>query len=329
MRVSIFCLILLFSISARGSNPSECEKQFVCIDHTIKEGETYSRILKKYVRQGTKIRSENKGVIKTLSFNKHIVDWRNLPKDKEVKLFILRTQVNAQLLNYKSSGEVVSKKEDLEMVNKEISLWAYYGATIGNYNELLSGQYLVDYSQTGPAQFGLEGEYQKKGNKFILGVEAQINYISAGKVNNSDLNKLNIPIEYFLVGFYKRRYKESNFHWFVDTELIKTSTFNLINVANRNDSLDTNDHLFGSLGLGGVYKLNLLKMPLTFKLAVGQSLFGMSDIGDFDSRKYYFKSTLSASKKLDLYFHYLRRKIEGETEVKVNRWGLGISYLIF
>lgn len=357
MKLFIFLFFIFIQSATYG-------KDFYKFNYSIEEGDTFSRILKRFAKINASIRSNDPGVLKTQTVNKKIKNWKSLPNGNTITLYILKEKgnldaINAYLLKntkkiskekkeqdnkLKGKNELSEEKKDKvkvakkkttkknktkknivrRLTEKRKNLLVYYSYSTGSFSDLLPGLLSIDYSQTTPLTIGMLGKYRFKNSRQMIDFSVSGSFLNKGEFTGASTDKLSIPPEIGLSSHY-RYISKYKVHPFVGIDIEKFSTFNLPKF-NSSSVLDTESHMLGFLVVGAQFKISLWKYPVNLKATYGNDIFHNSENLSYTGSRIAVFASLQLHRRISYNLHYKKHQLTGSTELDIDRYGVGISY---
>ena len=288
--------------------------------YTVKKGDTFATILRQYVKENSVINATTPMIQKTRSENPQIKEWTNLKAGAVITLYISKRFLNISKI--KSARKRTKKRRS----NNHLS--AFYTFSTGSFNELLPSQIEADYKQNSPFTLGVMGSSRSPNARHVLDYSGYLSYLQAGEFQGASTDNINISPEIGLTAHY-RYIAKFILRPFLGAETEKFSTFNLVEFSSLAAPIATKTHIMALFALGFQTTFYLGKYALYLKSGYARSLFHSSETATYSGDKIIFFSSIQLHKRVSYHFLYKRYALTGPTELKVTRFGLGLSYFIF
>ncbi len=317
----VFFLILLLL-----SNTSFAEV-FYKTKYTIKENDTFTSILKKYVKEKSIINAKSPMIHKTRSANPHIKSWAKLKPGKKIILFISK-----KFLDITKIKSTKKKNKILKMKVSGFHSSAFYMASVGSFNQKndLKGVN-IDFTQNSFLSLGYTGLYYPKRKTYSFSSSI---YFSTLNASQSNLNQeVSISPEVGINAYVD--YSFNSFSLFTGIDFEKFSTFNTDVLSDKSLLKPVESQItYLTIGMNKLFKIWTKK--IFTKLSISKSLSTSTDFSSYETPP----SQGYDGFRVMLYLNYKFKKkwfvhslikfhaMDGPDSLSVIRAGLGFGYII-
>lgn len=317
--LKVLAIFTLASNALSYTTISHSKIRYIKIKYRIKKKDSFIKIIKKYTRNKILISSKSPLVISTAKRNKHIKNWKRLPRGKTIVLYIPSYQI---------------KKSILKKLRKKKSKWnhsLFYMASSGTFNQKSSDNIAISFNQNSPISLGYATSYYSNESRWSQSGSIYFSYLAAG--TSSQESSVSIPPE--IGGSYYLNYQKSNLLWpylGFDFEKFNSFDINILQTTNKLD-LETNNVLYATFG--NSFLFNIFGLKLYSKLSVSKTIFSKTSTtvtntinGDlnYSGFRYLVYLNTKISKKFFVHFLYKQHIFEGPTKLNIARSGIGFGY---
>jgi hypothetical protein len=272
----ILNLIFCRSISA---------EQFYTLEYKTKAGDTFSSILKSFVKDNIKLTSKSVTVLITLNKNAQVKNWSKLPPEQKIKLYFAKSDLNLEKYN-------AYKYKDERLV-QQISIT--FLPSSGYFKQSKNGSAAIKYRQVSPAALNLNYRYQPNFSKYSFNSGLYFSYLlptsSASDSNISGENKVNIPPEIGGNFYVEYKFNKTNYLFYSGIDAEKFSSFNVDAITTTNQLyIDQHSVIYFTVGI-------LKKISLNNKIMVANLSMATSVLTTYNSGS----PTLQSNEKITGY----------------------------
>ncbi len=334
MRFLCFILIsalLSFSANAEMSDFWEFKYQVV-------KGDSFSRILRKFVKDDTILDGKSRTVRESIKANPHMNTkevWLSPPVGSYIDLKIEKSILDSEKVKaYQAS---LAKKHNTVEVSDDKKAWRaslFYMASMGSFEQNSSTLPSVNYQQNSFLSLGTSLSYTPQASLWSYSASV---YLSSLKATGSNLNndKVTIPNE-MGANFYAERLLTSyGLTAYGGFDYDSFSTFNLEGIRN-DEKIYVDENKIYYLTLGMAKKVSIAGHPYFFKLALSKSLmssFTSNYVSTTNEKLSGYRAMVYLNTKIsdNFYFHTLFKyhSMSSSFDLNVMRIGVGIGYILF
>ena len=317
---------LLFSKDKATSEQAKKRLVYYYFDYTVSKRDTFSLIIKKFVKPTSIISAKTPMVLKTRINNPQIKNWANLREGEKFRLY-----VRSDLLDKKRVAAFYRDRND----NKErADKWNYslfYALSRGSLQESVPDSNITtESSQDSPLTLGFS-VLKKLSYDFNYSGSLYLSKLDGGL---SDQNEsVSLPWEYGLnsyVGYQRENWPLEVYTGF-DHE--RFSSYNTEELPSG-EPLETREHTLTFLTLGVSKKFEwfgeqfLAKASYSSSVMSSQSRSSKINPQEFEGTKFILYLNMKASK--DWFYHgfYKQHDLEGATALQISRVGLGFGHTL-
>lgn len=260
-------------------------------------------------------------------WNPSIRDWNHLPKNQNL-------YVDYPYDHYVSGSTwapILGPSEEMDELNRQYSLGAFYASSFGSYSELTSNQ-TVKSDQNFPVTLGIgfsSTDDEKK--HFLVGSAywAQASKASVAGNSGSSSTDFSIPGEVGANLYYQYYLKENKIGFYSGYDFEKLNTFNTDQVVGGSaiKNIDNKIHYL-TAGITKGFTLFDLNMNLkaSFSKTIASSTSGTKAL---TGSKYILFYTYKPEGRFNFNLFFKHHSLTGPTKLSINRIGLSIGVLIF
>lgn len=341
MKLNIICLLLALSFNTAHA------KKFVSFTYTVRKGDNFNQILKRFLKSGEELTAKSPSLRKTIAQNPKDIEWRNLKEGQKFTLFMDKEIFDSKA--YKEyqlelrQQKVIAKKEVLKKkALKKILDTRPSGFFASTFFMMSTGQYSqepedssvdISFQQNSPYTLGLTTHYYPKDKNYSFSLSAYLSEITLASSNVS--SDIDVPRERGVNAYIQHDLYSKGFSYYGGFDYETFSTFNT-GLFNRNGTveLDLNKTLYATVGLAKLFKV--WKLPIFTKLSFAKSISTTTDTspnGVINAETYDgFKTLLYLNYKIGKrwYIHNLFkfRRMTGPDNLNVARYGIGFGYIL-
>lgn len=339
-KIILILLVLIFSANSYAAE----YYQFI---YKIKKEDTFSEILKKFVKLDSVINARTPMVKKIIRENQNIKDWRKLPEGESIQLFVSSDFIDLKKYeNYKEENlQALKNVEEKNQVNDSpvgLKGSIFYMASIGNFTQTAKDVAEISFKQNSPVSLGTSFSFYPKNKHYSFSFSTYYSHLLAS-ASNLTSETISIPPEIGGNIFGEYRLEKSDFILYAGPDYEKFSAFNLRGL--QNDKKVYVDKINITYLTVGVAKSYMIFDKLFFtKIGLSKTLLSQyqanapvseSDASDFiDNGKYTgFRLLLYLNYKISqkFYIHSLFKyhTLSGPSDLSSLRIGVGVGYILF
>ncbi|WP_372654320.1 hypothetical protein [Halobacteriovorax sp.] len=316
---------------------------FYSFNYSIKEQDTFKKILTRFSKPGTVISSKSKGVQRTLKMNPKVKNWNKLEAGNKIKIYFEKTVFNMKEYKaYKKTLKAnktekvkekvnVAKKADKKTQSK-IKGSVHYMTSLGVLSQTsVQNNLSSEYSQYSPYSLGLSGSYRPSKKSYFFSSDLYISAINNGASNTGgDIEGVS---DYGIATYMHKDVKKYSFTYFGGLEYESFHSFSTNHYAASNEVVfDKTLALYATLGVSKDFKIS--NVPLFTKLTFSKSIATsttptMASSGTLESYSG-FKTNLYLSYNINekWYIHTMLNllKMSGSDELSISKYGVGFGY---
>ena len=331
------CLIILFIFFV---STSEAADYFNFLYH-VKEGDTFSSILKQFVKPDAQISGSTPLVNKIIKKNPIVKDWKNLGPGISLQLYIspdlfdyekYRNYEAINIANLKLQKKVIEKGTEAKSGWKGSAFYMYSTGTLTQQNVGTS----ISSSRNSPFTAGVSFNYLPIDQRYSLAASAYICLLTSSN-NNIDGSIVANPIELGgnIYGEYRFLNKKYNIYSGLDFETL--SGYNLNSLEDdQKIYVENSKILFLTFGISNFF--TIYNLPLFTKLSFSKSIISTYDGGapvespssmKYSGFKALFYLNYKFTDKIFLHSMVKYHSLSGPSELRVLRVGIGVGYILF
>lgn len=330
MRILCFIMIsTMLSLSAHGQTSDFWE-----LKYRVVKGDSFSRILRKFVKDDTILDGKSRSVRETIKANPHMNNkevWQAPPVDSIIELRIEKNILDSEKVKaYQKQPEKEKLPENSRGGHASLFYMASFGSFEQNSNTLPS----VKYQQNSFLSFGAAFSYIPKSSLWSYSSSV---YLSTLKATGSNLNdeKISVPNEIGLNVYAERTLPSYGFTAYGGLDYETFSTFNLEGISNDEKIyVDSNKVYYLTLGMSKV--VSIVNHPYFFKFALSKSLvsnYSSDYVQSAGSKITGYRAMFYLNTKIseNFFVHTLIKyhSMTSSFDLKVMRIGVGVGYSFF
>jgi hypothetical protein len=317
-------ILFLFIIASPYSHSADI---YYTIDYTVKDGDTFATILRKYVKRNSIINSNTAMIHKTRSENPHIKEWGKLKADTLITLYITKEFIDI--------SEIISRRKTYKILSsrpKGYHSSLFHMMSSGTFNQEDSAATVdINFSQHSFLSLGYTGQYypEKKPYSFSGSI-----YIATLNTTESNLGQeISIAPELGINGYIN--YSFSKFSIFGGFDFERFSTFNTEAIIASSQLILVESRTFYLSG-GFNKSFSLGKHKLFSRYSFSKSVATSTDFSSYSTEPastyngYKFLAYLSYKFNKNWFAHILFKYhvMSGPDNLSVFRTGIGLGYII-
>lgn len=315
-------------------------EDFIHFKYYPDQMESFTETIKRFILDSSVVHSKSSIVVKNFEVNKDVKDWRKIPKNMVLDLYI-----PVSLLDKDKYDEYVKNRSKMESNTSQkqtINLYPVGGhsfTSVGGYTGALkqvsAGFGEVDYDQNSYLSIGEELSYYFP--KFAIAGDLNFSFLKARSKNQTFSTNPSPEINSSLILKYSNDSFKSSFYG--GLSFVRYSSFNMTNLSKLNlITFDKNHTFFAKIGLSRVFQVyqKKLKIDYSFLKSVSSEVnttnTSASAFNDNIAYKGYemrLECTLSLNKSLSLLIFSRYMKMSGASELSGYSFGGGIGYDLF
>ncbi|MBP9682161.1 MAG: hypothetical protein KBD76_12200 [Bacteriovorax sp.] len=310
----------------------------------VHENESFSSILKKFVKEDSFISAETSMVVKIKKLNGHIKNWDILSAGVTIELYIdVRFMNLAQYRIYQQKNVQIIKKIFAETPNVNLNGFKgsfFYMASLGLFTQESSTVDKITFKQNSPMTVGVSLNFFSAKSPFSTSFSSYYSLLMGSTSNLGNSSNVSIPAEVGINLFEEYRPAGSNATFYLGPDFERFSIFNLDGLQQRQQVYsDSVSITYLTLGLSR--KISLFSKEFFTKFSLSHGLMSSTKKGipadvilNEENKKYGgYKVMLYLNYKLSAktYFHSLLKyhAIDGPSKVSTLRIGVGFGYIFF
>lgn len=338
----IFLLVSLLFFASSASAMS-----FYKFMYKVEEGESFSLILKKFVKENSIINASTPLVKKTRKYNPKIKDWSKIPTDTVIELYISDDFMDLEKFNaYEESTleKIANENENKKNPSYPTGLKGsiFYMSSLGTFNQKADNVAEINFKQNSPASLGSAFTYYPKDKLYSVSFSAYISYLLAS-ANNLTTETISIPPEIGANVYGEYRWQKNNVTLYAGPDFESFSAFNLRGLQNdRKIYVDGIGATYLTLGMAKSF--SIFNKQFFSKISLSKSLITSYsnnapvsqtdasdhvDLGKYSGYRFLFYLNYKFTDKLYLHSLLKYHTMTGPSELTTLRIGLGFGYILF
>lgn len=339
-KIFVFILLSLMSFSLQAAN-------YYKFLYKVEPGETFSLILKKFVKESSIINAKTPLVKKTRKYNPHVKEWNRLPVDTIIELYISDDFMDLE--KYRSYEEQTLAKIAEEEEKKRGPAYpvglkgsVFYMSSLGTFNQKADNVAEINFKQNSPVSLGTAFTYYPKDKLYSFSFSTYFSYLLAS-ANSLTTESISIPPEIGANFYGEYRWQKYNMTLYAGPDFESFSTFNLRGLQNdRKIYVDGVGATYLTLGMAKSFtlfkkqffsKLSLSKSVVTsYKNNAPPSQIDASDhidLGKYSGSRFLFYLNYKFTNKLYLHSLFKYHSMSGPSDLTTIRIGVGFGYILF
>jgi hypothetical protein len=315
--------------------------------YQIELGDSYSLILKKFVKDDAIINAKTPLVVKTKKYNPQISDWNKLPPGEFIKLYISNDVIDFEKYN-PYADSILKKLNENEEAKKSKMLpvgfkaSAFYMASEGTFNQNATGVAKINFKQNSPLSLGGAFSYYPKDSLYSLSGSLYFSYLLASS-NSLTSDNISIPLELGGNIYGEYRWQKYSATIYSGPDYESFSLFDLKGLQNDNKVyVNGVGVVYWSVGIAKSFslfnKLFFSKFAVSksilssFKSNAPSSSNGVSDhvdSGKYSGNKFIFYLNHKINEKWYMHSMFKYHQMSGPSDVTILRIGIGVGYIFF
>ncbi|MDD4976069.1 MAG: hypothetical protein PHY93_17065 [Bacteriovorax sp.] len=336
-------IFILFYLSITSNAHALTYYNFV---YRIEEGESFSLILRKFVKDFSVINAKTPLVKKIIMNNPQIKKWNDLHGDKAIELFISEDFLDiSKYRRYEANTlQKIAKNEELkkeQIYPTGLKGSVFYMGSQGTFTQKNSNTAEINFKQNSPFSLGGAFTYYPRAKLYSFSFSTYVSYLVASQ-NSLTSEKISIPPEIGgnLYGEYRLQKYNSILYSGLDYE--KFSTLNLGAIQN-DGKVYLDDVGVASLTVGTAKSFSMFDKQFFSKISASKSILSTYtsgapqsstitdhiDSGKYSGFRFMFYLNYKFSEKFYLHTLVKYTTMSGPSELSILRTGIGLGYILF
>jgi hypothetical protein len=338
--------LALYLIFFFVSSQSAFALNYYTFSYKIENGESFSFILKKFVKDDAIINSKTPLVSKIKKLNPHITDWSKLTPGTVIKLFISDELMDLE--KYKPYQAEVTQKIVEIKEQKTISTYPsgfkasiFYMNSSGTFTQRKGTDVEISFKQNSPITLGVAMSYYPKDKLYSTSLSSYVSMLRSPS-NSLTTETVSIPSEVGFNIFEEYRWLKYNVTLYGGPDFEKFSLFNL-------DGLQYDGQIYVDgvsvtyLTVGAAKSFSLFNKTFFTKISASKSVISTyqnnapdsaTSLSSSPSESYngyrfllYFNYKITDKFFIHTLFKY--HTMSGPSDLTTVRIGVGIGYILF
>ena len=306
--------------------------------YQVEEGDTFSSILKNFVKSDAQITSKTPLVGKIMKKNPQIQDWKNLKPGLYIQLYISPDVFDFEKYRMLEAVNITNIKEENKIIKKVTEIktgWkgsAYYMLSSGTLKQTTSDGSTISSSRNSPLTAGMSLNYLPQNPQYSLATSAYICLLTSTKVN---LNETNVPspLEFGTTFYGEYRFLNKSFNVYSGLDFETLSGYNLQGTGTgQKIYVENSKFLFFTAGISNFF--TIYNFPLFTKFSLSKSILSSYDGGGpsgtstslkYSGYKALFYLNYKFTDKLFLHSMIKYHTLSGPSKLSVLRIGAGVG----
>jgi hypothetical protein len=313
--------------------------------YKTEDGDSFSSILKKFVKDNSIINAKTPTVKKIIKNNPNIKDWSKIQPDNLIELFISDDLIDMKKYAPFEEKELrrISKEVDSQKTPNYLNGFkssVFYLGSVGVFTQKTAEIAEVNFKQNSPITLGTTFAHYPEGKLYSTSFSMYFSKLLASG-NSLSNDQISIPLETGVNLFEEYRWVKKNITIYAGPDFEYFSTFNMKGIEHdQKIYVDRVGVMYLTAGIAR--SLNLGKEQFFLKTSISKSLYStyrsgapQSSINTVDSGEKYsgYKMLFYLNYKFNnkLYFHSLLKyhSMTGPSELTTFRVGVGFGYILF
>lgn len=314
--------ILFYVLVGFKANAAE----FQVIKYNAQKGESLKTIFLLFLKKDLVPARANPSIALTLKKNNHIKKWNPLKENVVFDLFI-----DGTILDTNKLKDFLSKNN--VQTNHHLSLFSM--PSIGFFSQSNSSGFSVKYNQISFLSLGLSYSYSPAYSFWSYQCSAYYSSIAAASNQiNGVGGSVDIPAEYGANIYVNYNLKNTQTQFYTGLDLENFSSFNLESIVTNGD-VGIDNHNIYYVTLGSTIKLkNLEGMSVKASLSKSvvstyQSSVNSNQKLEISGFKFMTMFSYQISEKWSTHLLFKSHSLSGDNKLQINRFGIGMQYLLF
>ena len=321
------------SLIKEDDTPEEFKNKYYRIPYTIKNGDSFASIIKRFVKLNSLIDGNTQMVQKTIKNNPNITDWENLNAGDDIFLYVSPVYIDKSKIAFYLDN---LKKKPFKMakfqakIDKRFNSSLFYMASYGQFTQENASLGSINFIEASPISMGGSVSYFPK--KSLLGVSGSVYYSyllpPSSNINNAKVDipgevGFNVYGEYDLVDYNFNIYGGIDYEQFTTFDLQTTQTENRI-------ALNENSIFYLTVGITNVFnyfnRTFLTKVSLSRSVSSSISTQATTSPTPYEGMKYLIYVNTKLTKKVFAHSLLKVHQMSASDDLTTVRFGVGIGY---
>ena len=330
MKIIVFTLLLCLAMVN-----SLAAAEFQLINYKVEKNDSFSRILRKFMKDDSIINGNSLSVRETIKSNPNLntkEHWLKPAPGMIINLKIEKEFIDTEKMK-KYTASLSTDFRSTEVDSKGWKGSIFYMASIGNYKQTSNRYPDISYQQNSYFSLGAGLSFIPVSTLWSYSTSL---YFSTLKATGSNLNddKVTVPNEIGATLYAERVMPNAQLVAYGGLDYDSFSTFNLAAIANQEKIyLDKNMIYYATLGVSK--KIDVFGSSFLTKFSFSKSLMSSyeSSIGGEDDKLSGYKAMFyinhNISKKFYVHSLVKYHSMKSSSDLSSLRIGLGIGYILF
>lgn len=333
----IFFLLITFNSKSFASD-------YFNLFYKVETGDTFSSILKKFVKDSAIINAKTPMVIKTIQKNPHVHSWGNLAPGTVINLYISNDFI--ELAKYRPYEEEENRKKlssekdktVLPIYPKGLKGSVFYMASLGIFTQKAENVAEINFKQNSKVSLGTAFSFYPKDKLYSMSTSTYFSFLSASS-NSLTAESVKIPPEIGFNLYGEYLWKKQNLTFYSGPDYEKFSIFNLQSLqSDQKVYVDGVGALYLTAGIAKSFvlfdgqffsKISASKsLSTTYKTSSPSSAVSASD-GKYSGVRFMFYLNYKLNPKFYIQSLLKIHTMTGPSDLSVTRVGLGVGYVLF
>lgn len=280
-------------------------------------------------------------------WNPHVANWKEIPVDTEIYVDYPYPPFPAPTLSFtykaphKAPAEEFSEADNFAELrdppdDHTLKLYGMLTLSQGNFNDrLTSNTGNIASQQNSPLTLGLGSNYLLDGYEQLLSASAYWSFLSLSQVTGDTAlapASSSVPNEIGANLYFQRHDKEFDFSMYAGFDYEKFSSFNTSAyvLGLENLAICSNTIYLATVGVGKNFYFG--NYTLATKVGLSSTIHSTTTSysnSNFQGQRFLLFASFHGDSKFSYNFLYKRHSLKGQTNLTIDRVGLGISYELF
>ena len=321
------------SLIREDDTPDSLKNKYYRVPYTIRKGDTFAGIIKRFVKLNSLIDGSTQMVRKTIKNNPNISDWENLKEGQDIFLYISpvyidKSKISFYLEQFKKKPFKVAKFKS--KIKKRFNSSLFYMASYGQFTQENSTLGTITFVEASPVSLGYSMSYFPKKSLLGMSASAYYSYLLAPS-NNLDSQKVEVPGEVGFNIYGEYDLVDYNFNLYGGLDFEKFTTFDLATSQNESRiALNENSIFYLTAGITNVFNVNdrifFTKLSLSKSVTSSISSEATSAPNPYDGFKYMIYINTKLTEKVFAHSLLKIHTMSADDDLTTVRFGVGIGY---
>lgn len=344
MRIISVLLLTMFLANCIHAKKARYYK----IPYIIQSGESFAKVLKRFVKSESIINNKTPMIQKTIQSNPIVKNWNTLPSGKRIYLFISPEFMDMnKYKNYRNTIRKKISKAKKKLKEEEVKKGSkspfpkglkgsmFYMASYGQFTQSNPNVAELTFLQNSPVSLGGAFTYYPTDSNFSVAWSLYFSYLLAAS-NNLDASDVSIPPEIGGNLYGEYRFINQSFTGYFGIDFERFSTFNLGGIQqDRKIYIDESRVLYATAGISKL--ISIFGSKFFTKLSASMSLTetttndprGVPTTQPYSGAKILWYMNKKISKKFFLHTLFKYHFMSGPSDLTTLRLGVGFGYILF